>query len=205
MHNVLTFLWRTLYIQAVLRHYLFTGLELGMVGLLFYTQLKDGEYVRALNAENEEVPVDSAMRPFRPLAVVYGPSTTYNNKLMEGVVAELESFPQDPYLDRFKKKDKGDSTAESGGGTKSIEGRLFEVRNVTSADKVLAACRKTFSRLRENYIFYVGKGLLCVELHSVDASPNLEHTVYAPTPIIGAEITEYPLGSRKQGEEDISE
>ncbi|KAH9367135.1 hypothetical protein HPB48_010993 [Haemaphysalis longicornis] len=82
--NVATLVWRTLYLQAVRRHYMYAALELLFVAFVYYggkaPYLKPAPLESPMPLPLENVSFDQVT------AVVYGPSTGYTDSLMEPVI-----------------------------------------------------------------------------------------------------------------------
>ncbi|XP_075725082.1 uncharacterized protein LOC142767398 [Rhipicephalus microplus] len=85
-HNVVTFLWRSLLVQAIRRLYVATALELAFVLLSFGAVLQRHTPV-LLDTSPNATELDSLLVSRRPTHVVFGPDTIYNRKLLEAVVA----------------------------------------------------------------------------------------------------------------------
>ncbi|KAL1474806.1 hypothetical protein MTO96_020451 [Rhipicephalus appendiculatus] len=84
--NVTTFLWRSLLVQAIRRHYIATALELLFVFLAFAAALQRHAPV-PLDSYHNSTELDSLLVSRRPTHVVLGPNTSYNKRLLETVVA----------------------------------------------------------------------------------------------------------------------
>ncbi|KAH7950018.1 hypothetical protein HPB49_018594 [Dermacentor silvarum] len=85
--NVATFLWRTLYVQAMRRHYLSTSFQLLLVICAFSLALHNRKAPEPLGRKPNGTELDSFLVSQRPTHVVFGPNTSYNKRLMEAVVA----------------------------------------------------------------------------------------------------------------------
>ncbi|KAK8781327.1 hypothetical protein V5799_017331 [Amblyomma americanum] len=88
--NVATFLWRTLYVQAICRDYVYTALELASVPLLAYVFEPPQAPVVPLGTDAGEVDLMRVLVPEQlPTHVVFGPDTSYNLELMTQVDSEI--------------------------------------------------------------------------------------------------------------------
>ncbi|KAL1422935.1 hypothetical protein MTO96_021530 [Rhipicephalus appendiculatus] len=85
-HNVAMFLWRSLLVQAIRRHYIATTLELLFVFLSFAAALQRRAPV-PLDKRPNSTELDSILVSRRPTHVVLGPNTSYNKMLLDTVVA----------------------------------------------------------------------------------------------------------------------
>ncbi|XP_065301536.1 phospholipid-transporting ATPase ABCA3-like isoform X2 [Dermacentor albipictus] len=89
--NVATFLWRTLCVQAIRRHYVSTSLELLLVTVGFYGALTLRTAPQTPGRNPSATDLDSFLVSQRPTHVVFGPKTSYNERLMEAVVAKYST------------------------------------------------------------------------------------------------------------------
>ncbi|KAH7943264.1 hypothetical protein HPB52_006583 [Rhipicephalus sanguineus] len=102
-HNVAAFLWRSLIVQAIRRHYIATALELLFVFVVFTGVLRREAPV-PLDRNPNGTEMDSVLVSRRPTHVVFGPETSYNKRLLDAVVAlysvrdstEEETVPSTP-------------------------------------------------------------------------------------------------------------
>ncbi|KAH9368273.1 hypothetical protein HPB48_013462 [Haemaphysalis longicornis] len=95
LRAVLTFLWRTVYLQAVRRYYWYTALELIYVVVVF-TAFQVPEVpadIRPLANETATISADDLLAFFSPTAVVFTPNTSYYDYLMRAVIAEIDALP----------------------------------------------------------------------------------------------------------------
>ncbi|KAH6923472.1 hypothetical protein HPB50_001293 [Hyalomma asiaticum] len=88
--NVVTFLWRTLYIQGVRRHGIATVIEIAILSGFFYSLLYSQEKVTPLSKESDEKDVRADLAaPFLVSHIVYSSQSHYNDKLMDAVAKEI--------------------------------------------------------------------------------------------------------------------
>ncbi|KAH7971400.1 hypothetical protein HPB49_023490 [Dermacentor silvarum] len=89
--NVNTFLWRTLYLQGIRRHYIATAIEIALVSLLFLNLPYQRKLAEPLSKDSEEVDVSSAFIPSPVTDIVYAPKNDYTDELMRAVGDEITS------------------------------------------------------------------------------------------------------------------
>ncbi|KAH7938625.1 hypothetical protein HPB51_028858 [Rhipicephalus microplus] len=90
LSNVVTFLWRTLYLQGIRRHGIATLIELLIVAGFFYFLSYSQAQPEPLSKESEEKEASSALTaPPKVTDIVYAPDSDYNEKLMKAVADEI--------------------------------------------------------------------------------------------------------------------
>ncbi|XP_065282736.1 phospholipid-transporting ATPase ABCA3-like [Dermacentor albipictus] len=89
--NVGTFLWRTLYLQGVRRHYIATVMEIAVVASLYGTLVYSWSRPTPLSKDSDEVDARLALVPTNVSHIVYGPKNDYNDELMLAVAGEIVS------------------------------------------------------------------------------------------------------------------
>ncbi|KAH6943655.1 hypothetical protein HPB50_025047 [Hyalomma asiaticum] len=157
-HNVATFLWRTLLVQAIRRHYFATSLELLLVVVAFAGALQRQTPV-PLGRNPNGTELDSILVSQRPTHVVLGPDTSYNRRLLEAVV-DLYSA--------------GDSKEDDG---KEMSSAL----NASIASEVAKKCAEIAANREEGLVHP-----MCVALETprgIDgraADGSLTYTIYRP-------------------------
>ncbi|KAL1448035.1 hypothetical protein MTO96_028287 [Rhipicephalus appendiculatus] len=88
--NVVTLLWRTLYLQGIRRHGLGTLIELVIIGGFFYALSYGQSKPEPLSKESDENNASSTlMAPALVTDIVYAPKSDYNEKLMDAVADEI--------------------------------------------------------------------------------------------------------------------
>ncbi|XP_077492546.1 phospholipid-transporting ATPase ABCA3-like [Amblyomma americanum] len=189
-HNVATFLWRTLYVQAVLRRPISTALELLWVALFFYLTLQNEGPPQPLSEESVRQDADDILVPEMPGHVLFGPGGSGNEKLVRAAMA---------YIEKHRKND----SEKDGGPSAKKPLRSEEVTYIpiNQADKVANSCVQfvtKFGTFMSDFIssqkkmgknpsdsaisLMYTRNPLCISLGGqADGDVNLTYTVYAPT------------------------
>ncbi|KAL1478051.1 hypothetical protein MTO96_035268 [Rhipicephalus appendiculatus] len=89
LRNVLTFLWRTVYLQSVRRHCIATLIEITVVALMFYAVTVAREPASPLGKDSDEMDVSSALVPPKVSHILYTPRNEYYDELLRAVSLEI--------------------------------------------------------------------------------------------------------------------
>ncbi|XP_077534445.1 phospholipid-transporting ATPase ABCA3-like [Haemaphysalis longicornis] len=165
MRNVGTFLWRTVYIQAVCRHYVYTLLELVVLLAVFYFSVSSPDTPPPLIEEMGDILNSTDMEPYRPDAIVYVAAKGNATKKGE------------------KKKEEEDESELP-----------LVVKEVESPDMVRSSCEgvRNFNASLTDVLcveLYDGGS------EEGASNASLRFTVYMPTSVMGTETKLFPLGS----------
>ncbi|XP_077491831.1 uncharacterized protein LOC144102427 [Amblyomma americanum] len=182
--NIASFLWRTIYIQAVRRHYVYTALELLYVALLSRNFYRDTAPA-PLNAEPDERPAEDVLMPHPPALVLFGPNTSYNERLLRSMVADLKALQPKP----------GHPPENPSGATD--EDTLFLAANHT--DEFLTNCsREGDTSGKPDAISQKPAAKLCVAFDQETGTqpPSVRYTLFMPTTpgTTGKMLRLFPLG-----------
>lgn len=220
-HNVVTFLWRTLFQQSVqknLRYVVLEFLYVMMVGFLLKMQVFES-LPRPLSENSVDVDVKKALVPPLPSVVVFGPNSTYSRLLVDTMITLLvnAAHPRQVTAARKGTADKhggylsfprrneqsgdsdGDQSSEGGDKHETVpDAADLKYVEVESRDAVAGACAKLYDLKmfpNENSTAIL-RAPLCLALSEPEsaASASLEYTVYVPTEDVGKMEKMLPLG-----------
>ncbi|XP_070381279.1 phospholipid-transporting ATPase ABCA3-like isoform X1 [Dermacentor albipictus] len=197
--NVKTFLWRTLYLQAIRRHYISTALELLFVSSLVFNPIFTRR-AKLLSKDSGEKDASAVFGKLELTDIVYAPKSDYNDELMRAVGDELSSRHTQGVLSGKRREPSPDIVERGaravgspiGAGASDDTSQGFgsvELHPEANADAVIEKCKKLTD--------ISSKAALCVNLSGSEGeSASLATTLYVPsTSIPPNRVNLFPLGS----------
>ncbi|XP_065294958.1 phospholipid-transporting ATPase ABCA3-like isoform X1 [Dermacentor albipictus] len=199
--NVKTFLWRTLCLQTIRRHFFNTGIEILLLG--FITLLLPLTHTPAtpLSKDSGEKDASSVLVPPVLTDIVYAPKSDYNDELMRAVGDEVYIRHTQGVLSGKRREPSPDSLERgarvvgslvgAGASDDSRQGSgSVKLHPEPNADAMIEKCKKLTGIFSNNTS-------LCVNLSGSEGeSASLAMTLYVPsTSIRPNRANLFPLGS----------
>ncbi|KAH7932734.1 hypothetical protein HPB49_001954 [Dermacentor silvarum] len=213
--NVVTFLWRTLYLQSIRRHYIATLIEIVVVGCLFYFLVFLRKPPNPLSKESDEADARLALVPTQVTHIVYAPQSDYNDELMIAVAGEIASRlnttqeddqPDNRFMNLIGRLESGAGIALSSiGAYAAMENEPMIAKSTLKKRPDLLPLKDTISVVTECEKLLNGTSTLnrmdfakplCLTLsEATSQSPNISLVLYAPVDAITDDMAKYELGS----------
>ncbi|XP_070381252.1 phospholipid-transporting ATPase ABCA3-like isoform X2 [Dermacentor albipictus] len=199
--NVKTFLWRTLYLQTIRRHFFNTGIEILLVGFITLYMVLMHTPAKPLSKDSAEEDASAVFGKLELTDIVYAPKSDYNDELMRAVGDEVSTRHTQGGFSGKHREPSPDSVERGarvlgsliGAGASDVSRQGLDsvkLHPEADADAVIKKC----TELRG---IPLSKSPLCVNLSGSEGeSASLAMTLYVPsTSFLPNRVNLFPLGS----------
>ncbi|KAL3201206.1 hypothetical protein MRX96_053529, partial [Rhipicephalus microplus] len=217
LSNVVTFLWRTLYLQGIRRHGIATLIELLIVAGFFYFLSYSQAQPEPLSKESEEKEASSALTsPSKVTDIVYAPDSDYNEKLMKAVADEIYRLVTSRRIGKCGPNANSHvricivhargildvdalipaDSDENHKGSDVLVNAYKKAKLVPLQDEhaVVQECK---SMLNNTRIFGDRREPLCLAINKTNESAGFVLRLFAPVSLLSEEMYDFRLGSSK--------